>query len=135
MTAFCEGCETKRSSFGANTIIRAFGTSSAYSSTVKPAGTLGSAASGRATTDPKFGLASLGAGKGGKFCCAKITAETLAPPRKRKARILDLVISYSNREFYYRTIVTSYGVTLKRPLAFAIGDCPRLQCCWFPLSI
>jgi hypothetical protein len=76
-------------------MMRAFGISSAYNSTVKPAGTFGKALSGLGTTLPKFGFASVGPGRGGTLFCANIAADTIAIPRLSKIKVRVLFITYS----------------------------------------
>src|SRR5262249_33468871 len=95
MTAFCAGWDTNRSPFDANSIIRAPGTLSAYKSTMNPAGAFGRVPSGRSTTLPKFGRASLGAGTCSTPRCAKTTADTHRIPRATHLICRFLFISHS----------------------------------------
>jgi hypothetical protein len=79
MTAFCDGCDTNKSPFEANSIIRALATLSAYNSTLKPDGTLGTAPSGLSTTLPKFGRGSLG-GTNATLCWANVATDAVTIP-------------------------------------------------------
>jgi hypothetical protein len=65
-TAFAPGWDTKRSPFGAYSIMRADCTSSAKMLTVNPSGTFNCAFSGLGITRPGFGRACEGAGSCGR---------------------------------------------------------------------
>src|SRR6266566_5946149 len=121
VTMFCEGWDTKRSPFEENSIIRALGRLSAYSSTVKPAGAFGSAPSGLSTTRPKLGRGSLGAGNSGRFCWANSPTDTQAVPRQSSFKIRLLFIGLSTL-ISCRDIVASYTVTLNHHLSFQLKD-------------